>query len=299
MGRNVSPGIKALILLLFLAFIFSVSLLDGGTDNMGLDLTNPATIIMLKITQAVSAFLIFIVPSVVFVLFTSEKKLGYLKLNSFTAVQGFGAIMLVFTAMPVINWLGEVNNNMRLPEFLSGVEQWMRAKEDMLKEITEMFLKMNSVGDLIANLFIIALLAAVGEELLFRGALQNVLVEWIKNKHVAVWITAILFSALHAQFYGFFPRMLLGVVLGYLYIWSGSLWLSILFHFLNNGLAVLASYLIGQGAIAEEAETVGAGNTPFVFVLGGLIASLGLLFFLYKNRKIETEAPLPPEEGLV
>ena len=110
---------------------------------------------------------------------------------------------------------------------------------------------MDGIGDLVVNLIIVALLAAVGEELLFRGSMQNIFLEWTKNKHAAVWITAVLFSALHAQFYGFLPRMLLGVVLGYLYIWSGSLWLSMLFHFLNNGLAVLFSYLIAKGTISE------------------------------------------------
>jgi hypothetical protein len=139
------------------------------------------------------------------------------------------------------------------------------------------------------NLIIVALLAAVGEELLFRGAMQNIIIEWTKNKHTAVWITAILFSAMHAQFYGFLPRMLLGVVLGYLYIWSGSLWLSMLFHFLNNGLAVLFSYLIGKGTISETAETVGAGDTPVYFVLLSLVVSAGLMFVIYKNRP----SPLP------
>jgi membrane protease YdiL (CAAX protease family) len=194
-------------------------------------------------------------------------------------------VVLVFAAMPMINWTGELNSHLTLPNFMSGLENWMKSSEESAKKITDAFLQMNNLTDLFVNLIIVALLAAVGEELLFRGAMQNIILEWTKNKHTAVWITAILFSALHAQFYGFLPRMLLGVVLGYLYIWSGSLWLSMLFHFLNNGLAVLFSFLIGKGTISETAETVGAGDTPIYFVAMSVVVSAGLMYVIYKNRE--------------
>lgn len=284
MGKNVSPPIKALILLLFLGVVFSLTALDSGETAKSLDLTNPGMVMILKITQAVSALIIFIIPALVFVFFTSGERLRYLKLGGFNLTTGIAAILLVFSAMPVINWIGELNGHLSLPEFMSGLETWMKEKEESLKELTKVFLEMNSVGDLILNLIIVALLAAVGEELLFRGALQNVLVEWIKNKHVAIWITAILFSALHAQFYGFLPRMLLGVVLGYLYIWSGSLWLPMLFHFMNNGMAVVFAYLVGKGAIPEETETIGSGESPVYFLLISVIVSGSILYYLYKNR---------------
>ncbi|TAL60395.1 MAG: CPBP family intramembrane metalloprotease [Bacteroidetes bacterium] len=289
MGKNVAPPVKATILLFFLLTIFSLTALDSGDRLKGFDLENPATVMMLKLTQAVSALIIFIIPAIVFVLFTSEKKLGYLKLNGFNFILGVAALVLVFAAMPVINWMGELNNHLSLPEFLSGVENWMKTKEENLKKLTKIFLEMNSVGDLIINLIIVALLAAVGEELLFRGALQNTLAEWFKNTHLSVWVTAILFSALHAQFYGFIPRMLLGVVLGYLYVWSGSLWLPILFHFLNNGLAVLFSYLIGKGIISDAAETVGAGDTPIMFVIASAMVSVGLMYFIYIKHPTPSE----------
>jgi membrane protease YdiL (CAAX protease family) len=187
--------------------------------------------------------------------------------------------------MPLINWIGEINSHLTLPEALSGIENWMKTSEAKAKELTDAFMKMNSLSDLAVNLVVIALLAAVGEELLFRGALQNVLVELTKKPHLSVWVTAIIFSALHAQFYGFLPRMLLGVVLGYLYIWSGSLWLSILFHFLNNGLAVLFGYLVRNGMLSEKAETIGAKDTPIMFVIASVFVSLGFMYFMYKNRQ--------------
>ena len=256
-----------------------------------LDFTNPQIINAMKIAQAVSAILAFIVPAMLFAYISSEKKFAYLKLNNgFSMLLGLATVVLVFAAMPVINWTGELNSHLTLPNFMSGIENWIKSSEESAKKITDAFLQMNGITDLIVNVIIIALLAAVGEELLFRGAMQNVFLEWTKNKHVAVWITAILFSALHAQFYGFLPRMLLGVVLGYLYIWSGSLWLSMLFHFLNNGMAVFISYLIGKGSISEKAETIGSGDTPIYFVALSVVICAGLMFVIYKNRKTEPTA---------
>ncbi len=260
------------------------------------DFSNPNILKAMKIAQAASAILTFIIPSLFFAWLSSEKKIGYLKMNTgFHVVIGAVVIILVFTLMPLINWTGELNSHLTLPGFMSGIENWMKNSEESLKKLTEAFLKMNGIGDVIVNVIVVALLAAVGEELFFRGAMQNVFLEWTKNKHTAVWVTAIVFSALHAQFYGFLPRMLLGVVLGYLYIWSGSLWLSMLFHFLNNGMAVVFSYLVGKGSVPAETETIGSGDSPIYLVLISLIVSAGLMYFIYKNR-CPTPA-LPIREG--
>ena len=253
------------------------------------DFSNPNIIKGMKIAQAVSAVLMFIIPTFLFAYFASEKKISYLKMNKgFSFFLGFAVVILVFTLMPLINWSGEINGKLSLPEFMSGLENWMKSSEENLKKLTEAFLQMDGIGDVVVNVVIVALLASVGEELLFRGAMQNVFVEWTKNIHIAVWVTAILFSAFHMQFYGFIPRMLLGVVLGYLYIWSGSLWLPILFHFLNNGLAVVFSYLVGKGIISEEAETIGSGESPVYYVLISSVLSAGVFFFISKRKTIES-----------
>lgn len=284
------------VLFLGVASVLQVVILASYADMTSMkdlaklqDISNPNVIKGMKISQAVSAILTFIIPALFFAWFASEKKLGYLKMNKgFHVVIGMAVMLLVFALMPIINWSGELNSHLALPEFMSGIENWMKSSEESLKKLTEAFLQMNGIGDVIVNVIIVALLAAVGEELLFRGAMQNILVEWMKNKHVAVWVTALLFSALHMQFYGFVPRMLLGVVLGYLYIWSGSLWLPILFHFLNNGMAVVFAYLVSKGTISENVETIGTGETPFYFVMISVIVSAGLIYFLYKNRREET-----------
>lgn len=260
------------------------------------DLSSPNIIKGMKIAQAASVLIMFILPSFLFALLSSEKKISYLNINKgFTILSGICALLLVFTAMPLINWMGELNSHLALPGFMSGIENWMKASEESAKKLTEVFLQMSGFGDLTVNLIVVALLAALGEELFFRGCMQNIFVEWTKNKHAAVWISAILFSALHAQFYGFLPRMLLGVALGYLYVWSGSLWLSILFHFLNNGTAVLFSFLVSKEVISENAETVGAGESPLYLVLISTVASLGLMYVVYKQQ---ASPQPPPSEGV-
>ena len=127
---------------------------------------------------------------------------------------------------------------MVLPDVLKGIEQWMRKMEDEGAKTTAAILKMKSIGDFLITLFIIAIVPAICEEFLFRGALQRTFSRWIKNPHVAIWISAIIFSTIHFQFYGFFPRLLLGAAFGYIYFWTGSLWYTIFAHFLNNGFAV-------------------------------------------------------------
>ena len=112
----------------------------------------------------------------------------------------------------------------------------------------------------------VAVLPAIGEELLFRGVIQKIFINWTKNAHWGIWISAILFSAMHLQFYGFVPRMLLGVAFGYLLVWSGSMWLPIAAHFFNNGIAVIAMYLIDKGLLSPEVETFGTTSDSYYSV---------------------------------
>jgi len=149
-----------------------------------------------------------------------------------------------------------INEHMKLPEFMSGIEKWMRIKEDETGLLTNALLSRSSIGAFLTNVFMIGILAAVGEEFLFRGCLQNILVKWIGNPQVAIWVTAIIFSAIHLQFYGFLPRMLIGALCGYLYFFGKSIWLPILAHFVNNVSAIIiAFYLTRTGKPLDYYET--------------------------------------------
>ncbi len=243
---------------------------------------------LLKYFQVVSQLGIFIIPAFVFAALMSRRIWHYLQMNSLPdSRQVVAVLFLVFAILPGINWLMEINAALSLPSWLQGVESWMRASEDEAARLTEAFLATTTPGGLVVNLFIVALMAAVGEELLFRGILQKLFTSWFGNVHLGVLVTSILFSMFHLQFFGFLPRLLLGILFGYMLVWSGSLWLPILAHFINNASAVLVYYFYNRGAIDTPAEDFGTiQNLPLLML--SLLASAGLMFIIYHYQKKTT-----------
>lgn len=193
------------------------------------------------------------------------------------------AILLMVVALPGINLLADWNSRLELPAFMAGIEQWMRAQEEAAMMLTARFLNVRGVGPLLVNIGLMALLPAMAEELTFRGVVQS----FISRKHVAVWVTAILFSAIHMQFYGFVPRMLLGALFGYALVWTGSLWVPIVMHFTNNAITVVAYWIISNKGINPQAmESFGIGETAWVGWLSMALTAAGIYFFWRLSRQM-------------
>ena len=201
-------------------------------------------------------------------------------------------VTFYFVSIPAMNWLVTANEAMSLPASLSGVEQWMRTMEDSAAETTRQILDIHSVGGLIVCLLVVGVMAGVSEEFLFRGAMQRMMQDSRMGKHLAVWIVAIIFSAFHMQFYGFFPRLVLGLWLGYLLVWTGSLWVPIIAHTLNNSTVVVFSYLANKGIVpADYGDTIGIpadGSFPWL-ALTSVIASLAVA--LWASRWLIRRVP--------
>ena len=202
------------------------------------------------------------------------------------------AVVIMVCAVPGINLLADLNSRVELPKSLEFIEQILKSQEEAAAALTERFLQADNIGGLLLNIGLMALLPALSEELSFRGTLQQIISKDQNGKeqstkvHLAIWITAFIFSAIHMQFYGFVPRMLLGAMFGYVFVWSGSLWVPITMHFVNNGLAVLVYYLMGESADTKNiADTFGAGDTWYLGVFSILITSLGLLIFYRRTHK--------------
>lgn len=174
----------------------------------------------------------------------------------------------------------EWNQNIDFPEFFSGFEKWAQTTEEKLEEVTQYLTYYDSTSQFILAFIVIAILPAIGEELVFRGMIQNDFYRATRNVHVSVWIAAIVFSAIHFQFYGFVPRMLLGALFGYLYHWSGNLLMPMLAHFVNNGFTVIALYLHQNGMIAVDIEDPSA--VPWQTVVFSALFTV-LLLYAYKN----------------
>lgn len=284
--------LKLSFLLIYIFALGSLTVL-GGAEDIPLNLDNPNTIATLKIIQGISVLVIFVFPAVLFAAFWTKPRIHYLGITKRPAIATLiiAGIGMLF-AMPMINWLSDINQHLDLPEALSGIETWMKESEEKAKVLTEAFTKGTSVGVLILNLIVIALMAALSEEIFFRGVLQKVLIDCTRNKHIGVWIGAIIFSAFHMQFFGFLPRMLMGAYLGYLFLWSGSLWPGIFAHFVNNGMAVVLIWLVNRGAISQNADKVGIEAGEWIYVVTSVATVIISLFLVYRIEEKRKKAEL-------
>jgi len=191
-------------------------------------------------------------------------------------------LLMMICSMPLLEWVGRLNQEMSLPPFLKEMELWMKAAEDRAAETTAALLKMNTVGAFLVNMLMIGMLPAIAEELMFRGALQRTMTRILINPHVSIWFSAFIFSAIHVQFYGFVPRLLLGATFGYLYFWSGSIWYAMFAHFINNGYAVCVAWYMQKNNIPLSQ----ADQTLSIAWYGYLVSSmLTVLLFVYFKRQ--------------
>jgi membrane protease YdiL (CAAX protease family) len=175
--------------------------------------------------------------------------------------------------------LGELN---RLVEFPPVIEKWMRAQEDEAAKTMKVLLSRHTISDLLLNLVFVAGLAAVGEELLFRGILQRILIRWFRSPWAGIIVTAILFSAMHVQFYGFLPRLVLGILLGALYWYSGSLWTAIIAHFAYDALLIVLVYMYPHMLNDEATADI---NTLILPTLLSLTATIILFIWMKRNSR--------------
>lgn len=272
--------------------IFGITTSD--IQSMQNDLQNPQSISVYKLIQLVTAIGTFVIPPFVLAWLFDGQPSSYLSLRKSPGkISALAVIVLMAGALPCINFLGELNTRMQLPSFMHGLETWMKQSEENAARITGMFMNMKNTADLLSTLLIIALIPAVGEELLFRGVIQKIFTGWLKNNHTAVWLTAFLFSAMHMQFYGFIPRMLMGAMLGYLLVWSGSLWLPVIAHFSNNALAVLFTYFYKPGTGNFNADTIGIGEGQTLLLISSAFLTVVLLWYVWhtasKTRLLPSE----------
>lgn len=215
----------------------------------------------------------------------------------FPRQQQIGLILILVAGIgltfPVsISPLAEWNVNIKFPDFMSGFEQWAIQEEERLAKLTAAITDFKSPGELILGVLVIALLPAIGEELVFRGMIQRELWRGTLNIHLAIWISATIFSAIHMQFYGFIPRLCLGALFGYLYYWSNNLLIPIFSHFFNNAFAVIMVYLNHLEITDVNMEDGEAA--PVQYVILSLVLTIGLLYYIWKCYR-----DLPPTRGEV
>lgn len=258
-------------------WVFDVSFFSSTKEVF--DPENKDLIDAMKVMQFFNALGTFILPAFVFMhLRGFEKPAQYLKWqHPLSLITILSMLIMAFAMIPVANFLGFLNEGLYLPEFLD----FLRVIEEQTIRVTEQFLIMETHLDLVLMILLIGVVAALGEELLFRGVLQNLFLEWWGSKHLAVWITAFLFSVIHLQYQAILPRFVLGALIGYVYVYSGNLRSSIFLHFFYNTTLLIITFLIQHSGIDSSWEMIGVQQfVPVVlafFVLGLLLLKLFLV----------------------
>jgi membrane protease YdiL (CAAX protease family) len=260
--------------------IFAIYGLKTFTAIAELNVTAPHFITAVWILQLTSTTLPILFAPVLFARSIVNDTAGYIKPGfKFPWILIVLVLAIMFGSAPFMELLSNLNQKMVLPPFL----HWMRESEDNAQKLTAALLQMDNVWQMLFNLIFIGLFTAIAEEFMFRGCMQTIFEKWFKNTHVAIWVTAILFSAFHMEFFGFLPRMFLGVVFGYFVAYSGSIWPAVWGHFINNGTAVIVTYLYQHKMIATSPDDDHVFNST-LYIISFIIT----LFLFWVYQKVAT-----------
>ena len=252
-----------LLILIFAAVLAQQSEIKVEEINVSSD--------KMKFLQGFYSVTFFFLPAFLYAVFVFTGK--YFWFLGFKPAQKPGMYILapitIVAALFFAFWLGQLNERIPLPH-------WMKLMEENTSKQMNEFLKVKDWGDIFINIIVIALLPAICEEIFFRGAVQRVMIHVTRSPWIGIIISAFLFSALHMQFVGFLPRMFLGLVLGALYWYSGSLWVCIIAHFVNNALQVI------WVSFSPESMNSNPAIPFWLTLMSGIVVAL--LLYVYRNQ---------------
>lgn len=276
----------ASLVLLFSLFLFMLIAVSLITQLLGSLTDNTAAI--LRISSVLQNVLVFILPAVATAMLSTRFPATLLAIDKFPSGKFILlSIAVLIVSIPLMNSIIDWNQNITLPDSFSQFNDYMQQLEKGAEKAVSDITGGSTVGTLIMSILIVGVFTGLGEEIFFRGGLMR-LFSCIKgmSPHVAIWLTAFLFSALHMQFLGFVPRMLLGVFFGYLTFWSGSLWLPIMIHALNNSILVTTDWINNRGGSQIDVNSIGLGNNALVLNIASIILTVIVFYALYKQSKL-------------
>ncbi|MCX7862781.1 MAG: CPBP family intramembrane metalloprotease [Bacteroidales bacterium] len=271
--------------ILTVQFGFKVNIIQN--PELLQDFQNYQAIKLLKFLQLIQSVGLFVIPPFIIAFFIYHSVSDFLRIRKKTGIYTILLSLVVILAyIPFSNLLSYVNNQLNLPSWLHSIEQWMRTSEANANQLTLLFLKADDIYELLYNILLIAIIPAIGEELLFRGVFQRLFTEWFKNIHWGIWFSAILFSAIHFQFFGFLPRLFLGVVFGYLLELTGSIWIPIATHLVNNLVGVLMAYFYSADLVVNQPTQTLSLIEVIYALLGAIIGSLCFWLIARKANRV-------------
>ena len=273
--------------------IYGFSDVMGFATSIERQAEYPTAFLILRGFEALGAF---IIPALFFPFTIDEKPKNYYNLKS--NLLPFLILIVIgisYTMGPLVNLSAQLNDQLVLPDYFRMVEDWLAEQNQQVQEIYDILLDIRDPGTFILVLVVAAVIPAIGEELIFRGALQNIFGRWTRNPQLGIWLSAILFSAIHLQVYLFLPRLLLGALFGYLVYWSRNLWYPIIAHFLNNAFVVVAAYYLHMQGKKVNMDDVGdfplSVSVFFILILIGLI-------YIFRKRALKERAEDAGEQQL-
>lgn len=289
--------ILGLIFQLFGAFVAGLIYGYGFSEILSLgSFDDPNYVAASKLIQIIGSIGTFIIPAFLFSYLFEGDLFSYYRFRDPTG--GWSlllTILMIVSVIPFINYMAEINLRMNFP--IRSVDHFLKQLEGDAEEIMRAFTATRSFGGLLVNLLMVGVIAAVGEELIFRGVIQRLLHGMVKNIHLAILIASILFSAFHFQFFSFLPRFILGIVMGYLMYYGRSIWYPILAHFVNNAMGVTYYYFNSRGSADDMLEEIG---TSTMMPMAALVSLLLFVFFgilwLYQIRASANQV-LPRERS--
>ena len=254
---------------------------------------NPSYVAAAKLIQILGSVGTFIVPALLFSYLFEGDLFSYYKFRNPTGwMPMILVILMMVSVIPFINYMAEINMKMEIP--IRAIDQVLRSLESSAEEMMVAFTATKNLGGLLVNLLMIGVIAAVGEELIFRGLLQKLMIQMVRNVHVGVLITAVLFSAFHFQFFSFLPRFVLGIILGYLMFYGRSIWYPILAHFANNAMGVIYYYFNSRGSADDLLEEIGTSTLiPVAAVISLALFLIFAILWYSRAGRISNRSPLP------
>lgn len=287
-----------ILLILGLAFQFLGAFLAAWIYGFGISeilslgsFEDPRYVAASKLIQILGSIGTFIIPAFLFSYLFQGNLFSYFQFqNPVGSIPIMLIIAMMVAVVPFINYLAEFNLKLEFP--IEAVDRFLRSLEADAEEVMSAFTTTRTIGGLLVNLLMIGVIAAVGEELIFRGLLQRLLFGMVKNTHIAIFFTAILFSAFHFQFFSFLPRFVLGLILGYLMFYGRSIWYPILAHFVNNTMGVLYYYFYSRGTTDDMLEEIGTSSMmPMAAVISLLVFILFFVLWYFQTTRYTTRSP--------
>lgn len=243
----------------------------------------------LLVVQFFTQVVVFILPAYIYLKVQKKPIIETLDLNKKSSLRSFiYGVGLLLLSLPVVDLLNKVNQNMVLPQSWATLEAFLKTMESQALLMTETMLNTTSMFGLFNVIVVMALMPALSEEILFRAIIQKAFCRALKNPHIAIIVTSIIFSAIHFQFYGFLPRFFIGLILGYTYFYTRNLWIPIMIHFLNNATSVVLYFLWNRGLINVNPLTDTSISPGYMTVLFALLAIGVVMYELYKREQKQT-----------